>query len=113
MTDKTTKIITAQNDAFRRQQNTDLIGRWVVTHGMQAEGETFVREAVAEVVRFADFTAENDPYGERDFGAFTQNGHKLFWKIDYYDTAYAMGSDNPADPAQTRRVLTLMLASEY
>jgi hypothetical protein len=41
------------------------------------------------------------------------HGCKLFWKIDYYDTSLQYGSENPADPDQTTRVLTIMLASEY
>ncbi len=62
---------------------------------------------------FEDFTADNDPYGEHDFGAFQLGGEKLFWKIDYYDLALEMGSPDPADPAVTRRILTIMLAEEY
>jgi hypothetical protein len=34
-------------------------------------------------------------------------------KIDYYDRMLRDASPNPADPAVTRRVLTLMLASDY
>jgi len=37
----------------------------------------------------------------------------VFWKIDAYDSELRFGSDDPADPAVTRRVLTIMLASEY
>ncbi len=40
-------------------------------------------------------------------------GTKLFWKIDYYDAALCYGSADPADPRETRRVLTVMLAEEY
>ncbi len=70
--------------------------------------------AIAAKVRdFKDFTPDNDPYGEHDFGAFDHAGKRIFWKIDYYAPCLERGSENPADPAQTVRVLTVMLAEEY
>jgi hypothetical protein len=33
--------------------------------------------------------------------------------LDYLDAAMAFGSENPADPSKTTRILTIMLASEY
>ena len=62
---------------------------------------------------FDAFTEDNDPHGEHDFGAFDHAGHRIFWKIDYYDQSLEFGSENPADPAKTTRVLTIMLADEY
>ncbi|MEQ1708542.1 MAG: DUF3768 domain-containing protein [Terricaulis sp.] len=34
-------------------------------------------------------------------------------EIDCYNKSLRYGSDDPADPAVTTRVLTIMLASEY
>lgn len=71
----------------------------------------------AELLRlirdYEDFAKGNDPYGERDFGAFTFANVKCFWKIDYYNLDMSGGSENPADPSVTRRVLTIMRADEY
>ncbi|MEQ8399699.1 MAG: DUF3768 domain-containing protein [Roseitalea porphyridii] len=50
---------------------------------------------------------------EHDFGALMVEGERLFFKIDYYDSTLTMGSSDPADPAVTCRVMTVMLASEY
>ncbi len=55
----------------------------------------------------ASFTVEDH------FGSFELAGHTFFWKLDYYDEALAFGSNDPADPEQTIRVLTIMLAEEY
>jgi hypothetical protein len=57
--------------------------------------------------------AHNDPYGEHDFGSFEVTGHKFFFKIDAYDIDMRFGSEDPADPTKTTRVLTLMLAEDY
>ena len=39
---------------------------------------------------------------------------KIVWKIDYYaDKSCRFGSEDPSDPAQSFRVLTIMLAPEY
>jgi len=65
------------------------------------------------VETFDAFTRENDPCGERDFGAFEYNGHRILLKIDCYDPSMEEGSEDPSDPQRTVRVLTIMLASEY
>lgn len=56
---------------------------------------------------------DEDTYGERDFGAFTFRGERVFFKIDYYDLSLEYGSEDPADASITARVVTIMLASEY
>jgi hypothetical protein len=62
---------------------------------------------------FDDFTPDNDPWGEHDFGAFEHERHKIFWKIDCYDLLLRNGSRDPSDPALSRRVVTVMFAKEY
>jgi Protein of unknown function (DUF3768) len=52
-------------------------------------------------------------YGEHDFGSFELEGEKLYWKIDCYDKKMRFGSEDPSDPEQTTRVLTILLAEEY
>ena len=71
------------------------------------------RSLLQKVRSFDAFGEDNDPHGEHDFGAFDLCGERLFWKIDYYDKDLSFGSPEPADPAVTRRVLTIMLASDY
>jgi hypothetical protein len=66
---------------------------------------------ITAVQTFDGFTPGNDPYGEHDFGAIVWHEERTFWKIDYYDQALQQWHD-PLSP-ECRRVLTLMLASEY
>jgi len=79
----------------------------------QALGDTLMQEAMLAVKAFSDFSKDNDPWGEHDFGAVEIGGQKIFWKLDYYDPSLTAGSENPANEAVTHRVLTIMLASEY
>ena len=88
-------------------------GSIVVTAGVHALGFVRVLGLIEIVKAFDQFTADNDPHGEHDFGAFEDGGNRFFWKIDYYDLSLTVGSPDPADPTVTCRVLTLMLASEY
>jgi hypothetical protein len=103
------ETVAALNDAFRRQPG---LG-WMLTAGVHALGPAFVGAAVAAVRGHDRFDKDDDPYGEHDFGAVVVERRKLFWKIDCYDLDLVFGSPDPADPAVTRRVLTIMLAEEY
>ncbi|HTV29502.1 MAG TPA: DUF3768 domain-containing protein [Xanthobacteraceae bacterium] len=109
-TNPRTLCIRNLNDAFRTSLQG---GQCVLTSGVSELGVAFSTAALAAVRSFKDFNADNDPYGEHDFGSFGIGEHKLFWKIDYYDHTLCYGSNDPADEAQTKRVLTIMLAEEY
>ncbi len=110
MFDARTLRIRELNDAFRQSL---VGGRSCCTEGVSGRGTAFVTAVVAAVRAFDAFTRDNDPYGEHDFGAVTVAGERLFWKIDYYDLSTHCGSNDPADPEQTTRVLAIMLAEEY
>ena len=100
------------NDAFRKTLD-PMLGRVMLTAGVDALPSDVRAMAIRKVATFDDFSADNDPHGEHDFGSFDLAGDKFFWKIDYYDSTLEFGSDDPADPSKTTRVLTLMLAAEY
>jgi hypothetical protein len=88
-------------------------GRFYQTAGVNAldpQVQSRLREALE---KHNDWPASADPYGEHDFGEITLDGERFFWKIDYYDKACEYGSEDPADPWVTTRVLTLMRAEEY
>ncbi len=65
------------------------------------------------IAAFDAFEADDDPYQERDFAALEVEGTKVYFKFDYYNLTMDGGSEDPADPAQTVRVLTFMLPCEY
>ncbi|WP_333630730.1 DUF3768 domain-containing protein [Agrobacterium cavarae] len=100
------------NDMLRRLP-VPPFGQLVITAGIDALDAHEQAAILAKVGRFDEFTPDNDPHGEHDFGALDHNGARYFWKIDYYDLAMAMHSPDAADPKVTKRVLTVMRADEY
>lgn len=72
-----------------------------------------VAAILVELTAFSGFTRDNDPHGEHDLGIFEAGDERIMWKIDAYDLAMQYGSPDPADPAITTRVLTIMPAEEY
>lgn len=98
------------NDLFRR---TFIGGAVMVTPGIQALGVDAQTAVVGLVRKFTAFDDANDPYAEHDFGSVEHGGTKIFFKIDYYDRSMEAGSEDPADPRLTTRVLTIMTAEEY
>ena len=109
---KTRERIRDLNDAFRKTLDPTL-GRMVLTAGVNVLPSDVRTMAIRKVATFDAFDGDNDPHGEHDFGSFDLAGRKFFFKLDYYDPSLEAGSADPADPAKTTRVLTLMLAEEY
>jgi Protein of unknown function (DUF3768) len=102
------RTIRELNDVFRKS----LVGGRVAATARAASRSDF-SEILDRVRSFGEFTEGNDPYGERDFGAFKHRGERFFWKIDYYNRDLTAGSPDPSDANVTCRVLTIMFAEEY
>jgi len=104
--------IARQNDVFRKERGDGLIqGRTVITRSLAALGRDTVSQALQLVETFDAFTAGNDPYKQHDFGIFMLEGHRMIWKIDYYENEHMeFGAE---DPRTSYRLLTIMLAEDY
>lgn len=111
------------NDAFRywairlhlagRTAAAARFGKIMITSGVAALGDIDTETVLRLVMNFRSFSGSNDPYGEHDFGALEHDRSRIFWKIDYCAPDLRHGSEDPADPEKTVRVLTIMLAEEY
>jgi len=115
------------NDLARRAMGVACTA--VATAGFRSLPEADQSQVRELIETFDAFTDDNDPYGERDFGAIYQlrdeswtterprsqedERERVFWKLDYYDRSMEFASEDAANPAITRRVLTIMLSDEY
>lgn len=113
--------IARDNDNFRARiavfggkTPADLDGMLVVTQGVYALDVMDQLDLLKKVRVFSEFIEDNDPYSEHDFGKVTVGDADYFFKITYFsDGDLQFGSEDPSDPSQTYRVLTVMRADEY
>ena len=101
----------------------------VATVGFRSLPEADQSQVREFIETYDAFDEDSDPHGERDFGTIYQLGdgrwtterprlgaderERVFWKLDYFDRQMEFASDDAANPAITRRVLTIMLSDEY
>ena len=98
------------NDVFRKDLSG---GRLNATVGFLEHTGGAIFDFLIALAAFNDFSDDNAPYGEHDFGSLTYMGQPVFWKIDYYDLDMKHHSPDPANPDVTIRALWLMMAWEY
>jgi len=98
------------NDELRRYFKG---GKVMLSHGVAELPDMVKAAALQFMAQYHNFTKDNDPHGEHDFGAFELCNRRFFWKIDTYDKSLEYGSEDPADPEKTTRVLTLLLGEEW
>ena len=113
MAEPNTAAIRELNDQMRRNPADPSYGRWTIHKGVADKGALFVQRVCRAVQQFDRFSRDNDPHGEHDGATLTVDNEVIVWKIDYYDLSYEFHSDDAADPAKTKRVLTVMLAQDY
>lgn len=102
--------IATLNDNFRKSF---IGGEVLLSAGIAAMSSEDKANIVSMVQNFNDFTEDNDPYKEHDFGSFDYKCEKILWKIDYYDLNNQYHSENPANPDITNRILTIMTVFEW
>tara|TARA_R110002050_G_scaffold287382_1_gene438558 strand:- start:56 stop:436 length:381 start_codon:yes stop_codon:yes gene_type:complete len=114
------KKVADLNDQLRKDMFTgnmlkkhNLKNKLVITPGIKGYNLIDKEKIFASVKYYGNFTKDNNPYGEKDFGSFNFKKQKFFWKIDYYDNDMKMHSPDKTDPNKTSRVLTVMKAEEY
>lgn len=102
------------NDRLR----TTLAGGMIIFTGRLAQmkdgrGVALQHRVLAEVRRFDDWTSGDDPHNEHDFGLVEVDEQRFYFKIDYYDLDLAYLSPDPANPAVTKRVMSIFFAEDY
>lgn len=105
-----TEKVRKLNDDFRQ---TFVGGKVFFTQAVNSLPDETKLAVIKAVQSFTDFNEANDPHNEHDFVSFEIGGDKFFGKIDYYDANLEYGSENPADPSRTTRVLTIGFMSDY
>ena len=112
-------LIAAQNDAFRKSiaqfaTGPDVPkGKVVMTRGVAEQSADFQRELITKVIGFDAFDNDSDPYGWHEMGVIEIGDQTVWFKIDLLDVNYAYGAEDPTNPDQTRRVMTLLFPSKY
>ncbi|HDZ82240.1 MAG TPA: DUF3768 domain-containing protein [Roseobacter sp.] len=112
-------IIAQQNDAFRTSVTASVKppgappGKLVMTAGIAAQSDEFRAALIGALIAFDAFDVDSDPYGLHEMGVLEIEGERVWFKFYLFDENFEYGSEAPADPARTCRVLTLLFPSEY
>jgi hypothetical protein len=107
------KLIAVLNDRLRCQGDKTL-GEYKMTVGVSALSKEKLTHLLELIRNFDQFNEDNDPYGEHDLGKVSLDNEEYYFKIDYYNRAKPnFGSEDPADPKKTKRVMTIMRTDEY
>ena len=104
------KAIALLNDRFRQGDRS--LGEYQLSRQVLALPKSKQKQLYSMLQDFSDFNPQNDPTGERKSGEIIIDNSIYKWRIDYLDSSMTMLSDNPSDPNQTARILSLFRADE-
>lgn len=114
-----TRKVADLNDQLRKDMFTgnmlkkhNLKNKIVLTPGIAGLNLIDKEKVFFSVKYYGNFTKNNNPWGEKDFGSFNFKKETFNWKIDYYDNDMKYHSPDKSDPNKTVRVLTIMKAEE-
>ena len=115
-----TRKVADLNDQLRKDMFTgnmlkkhNLKNKIVLTPGIAGLNLIDKEKVFFSVKYYGNFTKNNNPWGEKDFGSFNFKKETFNWKIDYYDNDMKYHSPDKSDPNKTVRVLTIMKSEEY
>jgi Protein of unknown function (DUF3768) len=86
------------NDHLRKSHRG---GKVLLTRGIAALDARLQATIMKAVADFDAFTPDNDPHGEHDCAILSVKGHRIIFKIDYFDPSMTYASKYPADPEKT------------
>jgi hypothetical protein len=118
-TAQTATIIADQNDRFRKAAFGIAVpgdiptGQILMTAGVSGQPDAFRAALFEAIVTYDDFNTDCDPHGWHEMGVMEIDGQTVWFKFDLYDENYEYGSSDPTELRFTRRVLTILLPSEY
>ena len=96
------------NDKARQNLN-----NYSLSQAVQGLNEESLQQLLEQVKTFNEFSEDNDPWDEHDYGRIEFEGNTYLWKIDYYNKNMTGHSPNSADDSVTRRIICVMRSDEY
>ncbi len=84
-----------------------------ITPGVAALGQAAVERIVKRIAVYDRFLSRERSIRGARFRCVRDRRVRVLFKIDYFDKILQHVSPDPADPAVTEQVITIMLAKEY